>query len=481
MELARLFWGMAAICCAAILAACGGGDTPTRSVTVPHSGLSATAGRAEYRVVGGDGAWITLPAAPGLNSDLVEIPETAGALLVRTTGFDGEVLDERLHLLAQGEQVAQPVRNDRWMTDDDWVQRSTLFDVTLPGAHDAGMGKVDSCSFYANEATTRTQATTIGQMLNDGIRYFDLRPMFVKPAFSSDPEMRLGHYSWVGKTINLGFHKFTLRNEGCAGYTVRTALDHVRDFMQGGDNHELVILKFSHFQNLRAHDIDGSHFDAADFVALEQMIEQKLGPYLLRGNRNFRNVPIAELTADGPKVIVTFDAKGYDGSSGIYPQSDLNLYDQFAKTSSVSDMRADQFSKMKSNAPPLNGESYWANVYMCMTYFVGPSSAECYRRARVRWEQWKQTAPLFVLSWTLTQSESQMIACSVAVTDELKWIAAQLGYECKTLPALGREANKHIEEIVSEVGKIRRYPHVLYVDQSDKKATNAAILINRMH
>lgn len=74
-----------------------------------------------------------------------------------------------------------------------------------------------------------------------------------------------------------------------------------------------------------------------------------------------------------------------------------------------------------------------------------------------------------------------MIACSVAVTDELKWIAAQLGYECKTLSALGQAANKHIDDIVSEVSKKRSYPHVVYVDQSDKKATNAAILINQMH
>lgn len=480
MKRARTFLGMAAIWSAAMLAACGGGASPTRSVTVSHSGLSAQAGRVEYRVVGEGGAWTALAATPGVASDVVEVPENAEALLVRVLGADDEVLDEQLHLLTTGEQVAQAVRNDRWMTDDDRVQKSTLFGITLPGAHDAGMGKVDSCSFYANEATTRTQNTTVGRMLNDGIRYFDMRPMFVNPAFWSDPEMRLGHYSWVGTNVNLGIHKFTLRNEGCAGYTVRYALENVRDFMQGGDNRELVILKFSHFQNLRVHDTDHSHFDAVDFRALEEMIEQKLGPYLLRGNRNFRTTPIAELTADGPKVIVTFDASGYDGSTGIYPQSDLILYDEYSKTPSVSDMRADQFSKMETHAPPLNGEQYWVNIFMCKQ-FVGPMSADCYKRARAAWNKQTQVAPLFVLSWTLTQTKNQMIACSVAVTDELKWIAAQLGYECKTLPALGQAANKHIDEIVSEVSTKRRYPHIVYVDQSDKKATNAAILINRMH
>ncbi|WP_157982607.1 hypothetical protein [Simplicispira lacusdiani] len=480
MERAKSFLSMAAIWSAVMLAACGGGETPTRSVTVSHGGLSGQAGRVEYRVVDEDGAWTTLPAAPGIASDVVEVPETAKVLLVRVLGPDDEVLNEQAHLLTAGEQVSQPVRNDRWMTDDAGVQKSTLFGITLPGAHDAGMGKVDSCSFYANEATTRTQNTTVGRMLNDGIRYFDMRPMFVKPAFSSDPEMRLGHYSWVGTTVNLGIHKFTLRNEGCAGYTVRYALENVRDFMQGGDNRELVILKFSHFQNLRAHDTDHSHFDAVDFRALEEMIEQKLGPYLLRGNRNFRTTPIAELTADGPKVIVTFDASGYDGSTGIYPQSDLILYDEYSKTASVSDMRADQFSKMETHAPPLHGEQYWVNAFMCQQ-FVGPMSTDCYKRARAAWDKQTRVAPLFVLSWTLTQTKNQMIACSVAVTDELKWIAAQLGYECKTLPALGQAANKHIDDIVTEVSKQRRYPHVVYVDQSDKKATNAAILINQMH
>ncbi len=452
-----------------------GDDPQAKSIVVTHTAdFPAGVGYLEYLVLSDDGEWLPLEVEFGLNDrDVIEVPKNTQVLRVRAHSDAHDVLEERFYLVSAANEAAAPASYSRWMTQNERIQTSTLSKMTIPGAHDAGMGMVASCSTYASSDSTQTQYTSIWQMLNDGIRYFDLRPIFVQ----GHGVMRLGHYSWIGKTINLGVHKFTLRNEGCAGFAVETALEHVRAFMEGSENREVVILKMSHFMNLQTHDNSSSQFDPADFAQLQRMIQEKLGPYLLIGNRDFRYTPISALTATGPKVIVTFDAQGYDGSSGIYPESDLNLYDQYANKSSYTAMRDDQFDKLKTYARSVTFEKVLKSTCKGM---VGPMSAECMKNMDAVVEALIRINPYFVLSWTLTQSESQMIACSVAVTPELRWIAAQMGYECKTLQDLGKEANSHLGDAVAQAKKIGSQPHVLYVDNAGESATSAAIAINAM-
>ena len=40
---------------------------------------------------------------------------------------------------------------DRWMSSNVKIQGSSLREITIPGAHDAGMGKVAKCSDYTRK------------------------------------------------------------------------------------------------------------------------------------------------------------------------------------------------------------------------------------------------------------------------------------------------------------------------------------------
>ena len=471
---------------AALVAACGGGDASTRLVTVQHSPGDFPSGSShvEYLFLGEVGEWVALAAEYGLNGgNLVEVPTDTTGLLVRAHSEEHEMLAEQLYLVSPAGEAATATSFSRWMTQDQRIQASALYQITIPGAHDAGMGKIDKCSFYANAKTTQTQDSSIAGMLHNGIRYFDLRPMYAGLDLRvQDREMRLGHYSWVGNTIDIGIYKFTLRNEGCTGYAVAAALDDVRDFMAGSDNREVVILKMSHFQNLRTHDNSSSHFDPADIAELERMVKEKLGAYLLIGNPDFRTAPISQLTASGPKVIVTFDVGGHDGSGGIYSQSDLHLYDEYANKASYDAMKKDQFGKMAVSAQRMDPipVQEWIDLYLCNT-MVGPISEQCYKRAEAAYANQWRLYPYFVLSWTLTQSEHQMIGCTVGTTEPIRLALALAGYACTTLPELGKKANGHLPDVLAEAKAKRRYPNVLYVDQASAQATATAIAINRLH
>lgn len=67
----------------------------------------------------------------------------------------------------------------------------TLRDISLPGAHDAGMGPdFKAGTFGSDTANTKTQALTIGGQLDQGARWFDIRPVI-----GDGGKWLTGHYS----------------------------------------------------------------------------------------------------------------------------------------------------------------------------------------------------------------------------------------------------------------------------------------------
>jgi hypothetical protein len=319
---------------------------------------------------------------------------------------------------------------NRWMSLSEVIQRSSLAEITIPGSHDAGMGKVTKCSDYAGSDVAKTQNRSFIQMLNSGTRYFDIRPIINKSG-----DMYLGHFSWIGKNIDIGIKTFTLRNEGCFGYSVDEMLDDVRTFVSDSDqgNSEVIILNFSHFMDFKKFDNKNSHFDQADFELLENKIKNKLNPYLVFSNKDFIDTKISLLTKDGAKVLVTFDTDGYEGADGIYSQKYLNLYDSYSNTNNYNKMKTDQFNKMSN---------YSKSKY-------------------------------FVLSWTLTQSENQAIGCMIPGN-----IGKPFGYDCKPIRDLASTANHHLGEVQNQVVKTKKYPNVIYTDYTSDEQTKIAISIN---
>jgi len=360
-----------------------------------------------------------------------------------------------------------------WMTDKGFLNRS-LNELTLPGAHDAGMGIAENCSDYANSKVTQTQDKSFAQMLNAGIRYFDARPVILR-----DGEMYLGHFSWIGRDIDLkipepsdllpvpdipffgslpissplssnaiSLHKFTLRNEGCTGYTVSRMLDDVAAFLAGATREqktEIVLLNFSHFMNLKSYDQKGSHFDSSDFTALMAQIRNKLGPYLIKKlpeSGSLTHTPLKELTASKSRAIVLLD-KGLEvAENGIYPSDIIDLYDEYSDKSSFADMEDDQINKLIQHA----GQKY------------------------------------FVLSWTLTQNDDQAIGCMLPphLIEAAGSYAPQLKkYRCKTIQQLAQMANKQLDDIPKEVIIHQKFPNVLYADFVSEQTTSTSYLINQ--
>ncbi len=320
---------------------------------------------------------------------------------------------------------------NRWMSKTAKVQKSSIMEITIPGAHDAGMGKISSCSDYAGKDVTQTQDRSFIQMLNSGIRYFDIRPII-----DQEGKMYLGHYTWVGRDIDLIVHKFTLRNEGCLGYSMDEMLDDVRSFVSTPqpDNKEIIILNLDHFKNFKKYDNKNSHFDKKDLDQLKSKIVSKLDGYLIKGNTDFLKKPINTLTKTGAKVIVTFHAEGYDGSDGIYSQKYLNLYDEYSKTNDFNKMKADQFKKMTDHS----------------------------------------TSKYFLLSWTLTQDENQAIGCMIPEN-----LGKRFGYDCESIKSLANIANMHLHEIPTQSIKTKKYPNIIYTDYVSEDQTILSILINK--
>src|SRR5260370_23602950 len=107
----------------------------------------------------------------------------------------------------------------------------TLRELVIPGSHDAAMY---GDGFF--ESLGETQDENFDGQLTGGIRYFDVRPLFVP---SLIPGTRLPDPDGDG-VINL--HHGVI-----VGPELQEVLDDVRRFMSEEGRQELVVLKFSHY------------------------------------------------------------------------------------------------------------------------------------------------------------------------------------------------------------------------------------------
>ena len=322
-----------------------------------------------------------------------------------------------------------PSRLNRWMSSSNQLQALSLKEITLPGAHDAGMGIVSQCSDFANAAVTQTQKTSFQTMLENGIRYFDVRPMI-----SRTNEMMLGHYRWVGRQVGLGVKTFNLHNEGCLGYSLESMLMDVKRFLNKGlmaGDREIIFLKMSHFMNFYKYNHDQSFFDADDVKRLQHEIKNELKPYLVNKN-DFLTTPLKALTATGPKVIVTLDTNE-PLEAGFHAEHNIDIYDEYSNTPLFNKMKKDQFNKIW-----LSADKHYS-----------------------------------VLSWTLTQSEPMAVGC--VLPRSLGYIA---GYKCQSIESLSQASQQGLATLADELDHIKTYPNVLYTDFTGKQETQVAIDIN---
>lgn len=248
-----------------------------------------------------------------------------------------------------------------WMHDNlSWLGDRVLKQLVMPASHDAGMYMVQKCAgaigFGANACNTQTQVQSIGGQLNDGVRYFDLRPVL------DDGTMYTGHFSG---------------SLGCDGPDMATVLSDTANFAAA--HKEVIILKFSHYL-VRS---TGSGFNDDQMKALCKQVTDALRPHLLVTSSPLNSITLNTYISAKSVVLPVFDglSSSIKGQfPGIYSYSDypgspadLTVYDKYSSTNDLDQMIGDQEQKLR------NGANHGGDM--------------------------------FLLSWTLTQSEAQAIAC----------------------------------------------------------------------
>jgi hypothetical protein len=249
----------------------------------------------------------------------------------------------------------------------DWMQQTMdilrhrpLSQVCMPGSHDAGMSELNSPTFGATTDNTQTQSWGIGDQLVAGSRFFDLRPVI------SDGAFRMGHYS-----------KAVGQWAGGAGMSLADIMDQVNGFTAG--NGELVILWLSHFQDTDNGYVD---FDQSNFDDLYNELSNLDSLFTEANGHPLTDVSMDTYIGDGTAcvVVVTELPEGIKVDREKYPWAYTSdefgaWHNDFSDTDDLDTMRSDQIAKMRS-----------------------------YRQVKEGGIE-----DFFVLSWTLTQSISDIL------------------------------------------------------------------------
>jgi hypothetical protein len=305
---------------------------------------------------------------------------------------------------------------------------STLRQLVMPASHDAGMYELNDCvgalNFGANACNSRTQTLSILGQLQSGSRYFDLRPVLYRGTF------RTGHFNDSPVL-------------GCDGPALAVVFEDVSAFLAGSS--ELVILMFDHY-----FDRDSGVFAFTDqqMDALCGQVVAQLRPFLYTGPGPLAGTPLRQMIASGGRAIAVFaslsaSVKSKYAGQGIYSYSDypggpadLTVFDSYANTNDLNTMINDQFGKMKRT------ENHGGD--------------------------------LFLLSWTLTQSNTQAIACGAGgLTTSILDLAAQ---------ADAALWSNIVDQYAAQQITTATIANLLYVDNCQGFVTDVSTWLNRgMH
>lgn len=314
-----------------------------------------------------------------------------------------------------------------WMGNNfECLKDRKLTEIALPGSHDAGMYKSRDCSskgiFGPSECNTKTQAHTIADQLSKGIRYFDLRPIWD----SKYDYLDIGHFTEVFipiKKISLGFW-------GCLGCSLEEVLEDVSCFAAAHPN-ELVLLLFSHYLDRRA---DRQDLPSEFEKQLTIKVKDILGPHLVKNPSEINLLSLSlEKILDKGSVIALFDNVQTDWPNGVLNSDRLPITGEYSDTEDFNKMAMNQFAELdKWFSPPEN-----------------------------------KGKKLFLLSWTLTQSDGHAASCcNVPDTPSIEELAKNANSRLAEVYQQGRYAEKF------------NFPNILLTDYCDDHPTRICQQIN---
>jgi hypothetical protein len=229
-----------------------------------------------------------------------------------------------------------------WMTENwDLLGNKKLNRICVPGSHDSGTFQTTSATNYSSERNTRTQLGNIEQQLQQGIRYFDLRPALYKDDFYT------AHYSYI-PTLDLHY-------QGAIGVSLKEAFDQIRSFVGKPQNeNELIILDFSHFIDWDHRD-DHPNFDSSLMERFETFIQTHLGAVLVRGkvDDDLANEVLNDLihgAGAGRRNVIArsddFARTAESARAGLWSAFSLGTSGGYSNTNDPAKMKSDQLSQL---------------------------------------------------------------------------------------------------------------------------------------
>jgi hypothetical protein len=327
-----------------------------------------------------------------------------------------------------------------------------LWQITFPATHDSctydfydwssstGLINVSSAcngapGVVVKENTCQAQAETILHQLRGGIRYIDIRPC--KNSHEND-DFYTYHY--------------------LIAVQVSGVLDQIAQFL-AESTQELLIVNVSHFCSFT----DNDHSNLIDLIISKlgnYMLTSQLSPSVAASVAYKQSLSYYLPTGSGSKVMLIYsdfavDSNGYPDSNSSYVNyitrnpsgknlngfiPSLGIYDYYSKSNDYETMKADQLSKMRTQATPLPATN---------------------------------TIPtqLFLFSWTLTENWWNIVKNLVAVGD---------------LHTLSAKANRNLGDVIysdmlnSSKNATLYMINFIYVDYyNDARAVDFAYLFNQ--
>ena len=307
-----------------------------------------------------------------------------------------------------------PAPPPNWMqTNLATLGNRALRNLAIPGSHDAGMNSFsdDSKTGFATEGNTRTQTLDLAGQLAAGSRYFDIRPVISGGVF------RAGHYSFISQIRSF---------QGANGQLVSDMIDQINAFTT--DNKELIVLNLSHDFNTDLANDSYRPFDQAEYERLLNDLLRLQNRFVAPGDPT--TVDLTTLTlndfigsGNAAVVIIVESASislGNFANQGFYDHAQFNAFNSFADKNDANEMIADQLNKLNQQRP----------------------------------------ANYFLLSWTLTQQDQQLVI-GPSIRD-LADTANALIFT-KLIPALSND----------------KFPNIVFLDDFRSFFTSLTLQINQ--
>ncbi|CAH1392367.1 unnamed protein product [Nezara viridula] len=292
-----------------------------------------------------------------------------------------------------------PIDGANWMRDNiNTLGKRTLKEICMPGSHDSGMSSFVSGTSMSHSCNVLTQSLPIKGQLENGARYFDVRPDIVR-----GNAYHTGHYMKLPGGTCIGGN----------GQSMVSIVDEINEFIS--NHNELVIVKLSHSLNAGR----CGFFSMHEWEFVLRILDNTRNLYVNKDKKvRLDKLTLNHFTNNGTKGAVLYITNESEVKlwhrlgQGFFYESNLNLYDVYANTNLLPRMMKDQIKKLKE---------------VSKKYF-------------------------FLLSWTLTQGAKGAILCRMKLSRSIKELAV-LAHD--SLPKIIPEINSDVFPNVLYVDDIR--------------------------